>query len=73
MEPEQHPDCIINVVTGRVATALVNVDKSIEIGNKQMKEYEKKWPTGFYDTIIKKQVETIAVTKTCIEVGENKI
>ena len=32
MAPEQHPETIINVVNGRTAPLLVNVDKAIGIG-----------------------------------------
>ena len=41
LDPEQHPENIVNIVTGRVGPKSVNVHKSIEIGIQQMQEFEK--------------------------------
>ena len=74
MAPQDHPevDSIINVANGRIGPSSVNVDKTIDIGTSQMKDFEKNFPHGFYDPIQKK-VETMAVMKKSIKVGENKI
>ena len=50
----------------------VNVDKAIDIGIRQMKEFEKKLQDGFYDSIPMK-VETMAATKKSLKVGDSKV
>ncbi|KAJ8018705.1 hypothetical protein HOLleu_43161 [Holothuria leucospilota] len=67
-----HPDNIVNVVTGQLAPPSVNVDKAVDIGTRQFKEFESKLPEGFYDTISMK-VETMAVMKKSIDVGDTKV
>lgn len=47
----------------------MNVDKAIDIGTRQMEEFERKLPEGFYQM----KVETMAVTKKSIKVGDNKV
>ena len=52
LAPEQHPEgTVINVVTKRIASPSVNVDKVLDIGTRQVNEVERKLPDGFYDTI----------------------
>lgn len=36
INPEQHPEGIINVVNGVIAPPKINVDRTIEIGTRQM-------------------------------------
>ena len=72
MAAEQHPDTTINVVTQRIAPGSVNVDKAIEIGTRELEQFERKLPQGFYDTI-PKRVATIAVKKKSLIVGETKV
>ncbi len=48
LDPQQHPETIRNVVNG---PSSVNVDKAVDIGTTQMKEFEEKLPGGFYETI----------------------
>jgi len=62
LDPEQHPKTIINVVNGMIGPAFVNVDEVIDIGRRQMKEFERKLPDGFYDSIPTK-FETISQSK----------
>ncbi len=50
----------------------VNVDKAVDIGTTQMKEFEEKFPDGFYETISLK-VETMAITKKSFKVGDSKV
>ena len=42
---------IVNIVSGRVAPAIVNVDNAFDIGTKQMELTEKTWSVGFYGPI----------------------
>ena len=51
LDPEQHPEIIINVVNGTIGPSSVCVDKAIEVGTRQMKEFERKLPDGFYESI----------------------
>ncbi len=50
----------------------VNVDKAVDIGTTQMKEFEEKFPDGFYETI-SLNVETMAITKKSFKVGDSKV
>ena len=52
LAPEQHPDTTINVVTRRIAPASVNVDKAIEIGTRELEQFERELPQGFKKSII---------------------
>ena len=72
MDPEQHPDGIINVVIGMIVPSSVNIDQAIGIGTRQMEELERKLPKVFYGTIQIK-VETMAVMKKSIKVGDSKV
>ena len=40
----------------------MNVDKAVDIYTRQMHDFQKKLPSGFYDTISKK-VQTVAAMK----------
>ena len=70
LDPNDHPDEIMNIVSGRIAPSSVNVDKSVEIGKAQMVLFEENWPSGFYATI-PKQIVTMAVTLKSVRVGDN--
>ncbi len=72
LDPEKHPDGIVDIVSGRVGPASVNVHNSVEIGSAQMNEFESSWPVGFNGTIQKKVV-TMAVTKKHVRVGDQKV
>ena len=43
MNPEGHPPEVVNIAIGQN----VNVDKAVELGSKQMKEFENGWPKNF--------------------------
>ena len=45
---------LVNIVSGRVAPAIVNVDNAVDIGTKQMEVAEKTWPVGFHGPISKR-------------------
>ena len=72
LDPEQHPETIINVVNGMIGPSSVNVDKTIDIGIRQMKDFEKNLPDGFCDSIPMKVV-TMAATKKSLKVGDTKV
>ena len=57
-----HPPEDVNIAIGRIAQDKVNVDKAIELGSKQMKEFENGWPKNFngkLSCVVKTQVESI--------------
>lgn len=72
MDSKKHPANIVNVANGQIAPESVNVDRAVETGAQQMGEVERKLPGGFYDTISKK-VQTMAVMKKEIDVGDSKV
>ena len=61
MNPDGHPSEVVNIAIGKIAQDNVNVDKAVEIGSKQMKEFENGWPKNFNDKlsrVVKTQVES---------------
>ena len=58
LDSSQHPDGLVNIVTGRVAPENVNVDKGVELGKKQMKEFEASLSDGF-----RKPISRTVITK----------
>ena len=52
----QDPTVLINIYTGEISPDKRNVDKSVEIRNKQMKEFQESLPDGFYATLPKKVI-----------------
>ena len=57
---------------GRIAPSSVNVDKAVDIGTKQLKEFESNLPGGFHDTI-SMRVVTMLLMKKSIDVGDKKV
>ena len=53
LDPRDHSDEIVNIVTGRIAPSTVSVDKSVAIGKAQLEMFEKDWPAGFQTPIPK--------------------
>ena len=64
-----HPEGIVNIFSGGVGPASVNVQDSLEVGREHMSEFESTWPEEFHDTINKKII-TRAVTKKSIKLCE---
>ena len=62
---------LVNIVSGGVAPAIVNVDNAVDIGTKQMEVAEKTWPVGFYEPISKKVI-TMDVTRKYVKIGEQR-
>ena len=48
LNPEEHPKESVNIVTGKLATYVVNVDRAHEIGCKQIVAFKSSIPDGFY-------------------------
>ena len=44
MNPEGHPPENVNIASGQITQDHVNVDKVVELGSKQMKEFKNGWP-----------------------------
>ena len=63
---------LVNIVSGRVAPAIVNVDNAVDIGTKQMELTEKSWSVGFYGPISKKVI-TMDVTRKHVKNGAAKM
>ncbi len=72
LNPDGHPDSIVNIVSGCIAPSSVNVHDAVSIGKQQMDDFKRKWPAGFQETITKK-VETMSVTRKHIQVGETNV
>lgn len=72
LDPTDHPQNIVNIVSGRIAPSSVNVEKSVEIGKAQMVLFEDNWPSGFY-TPIPKQIVTLDVAKKSVRVGDKDV
>lgn len=68
LNEEDHPDSIVNIVTGRISKDTVNVDQAVIVGREQMETYEASWPDGFYGSLTKK-LTTMADSKKCVKVG----
>ena len=63
------PSVLINIYTGEISPDKSNVYKSVEIGNKEMKEFQESLPDGFYATLPKKVI-TMENKKTKAQVVE---
>ncbi len=50
LDPYQHPDGLVNIVTGKVVVyPSVNVNNAIALGKTAIKSFENSWPDGFHD------------------------
>ena len=63
MDSKEYPEgSIVNIVSGKLAPASVNVEHAVMIGETMLEDYEKTWPEEFNSTISKK-VETMGFCK----------
>ena len=70
LDPEQHPDGLMHIVTGQVVNqSSVKVDKAQLLGKIQMESFERSWPGGFHDLIQK----IVALSRKHITVGDAKV
>ena len=58
-----HSDYIVNIVTGKLSSIAVNVDRSVCIGSLAMQEFEDYWPQSFHTKLCSKVVTMIADKK----------
>ena len=71
-DPEDHPEGLLNIVSGQISPDLVNVDDAVKIGREQMSAYERSWPEGFNDSLSSK-VSTMAVSKKGVKCGSGTV
>ena len=65
-----HPqDKLINIVTGRISPASVNVHNSVLLGEKLMRSYEEGWLQSFHKTLTKPTV-TMSASRKKVTVGD---
>ena len=74
LNPDEHPESsLINIVTGEIVQSeKVNVDRALELGKRQQKEFEAGWPDSFYKPL-KRIVVPITADHKSIEVDGQKI
>lgn len=64
-DPESHPENLINIVSGRISPAKVNVDQALKMGSELMTEYLEGWPQTF-NKPLKRPVELMSKQHTKI-------
>jgi len=69
LQSDDHPPGLLNIVTGGLCHDRVNVDASVSIGIKQMKEYELHWPESFNKPLTK-QVVLMSISRKQIKIGQ---
>jgi len=70
LNPASHPSgSLINIVTGRIAPASVNVDDSVRLGKQLMRSYEDGWPQSFHKPLTKPTV-TMHFSRKKVSVGD---
>ena len=72
LDPNEHADRVVNIVTGRIGPEKVNASRAVDIGRAQMHSYEESWPAGF-NAPLSKQVITMAVTRKVMRVGSTEV
>ena len=72
MDPTNHPDELVNIVTGRVAPGTVKAGLSVQIGTAQLREFAESLPDGFNSTI-SKNVVTMSVNRKTLKVGSTRV
>ena len=68
LDPEKHPQDLVNIATGLHGTPAVNVHEAVQKGLKQMCEFGEKLPDGFHEPI-HKTVTTMVAAKKHVNVG----
>ena len=73
LNTEEHPRGLVNIVTGEVMmNDAINVDQTVDLGKRQLEEFEAGWPENFH-TQVKTTVVTFTARKKAITVNEQKI
>ncbi|KAL8568389.1 hypothetical protein ACOMHN_066414 [Nucella lapillus] len=68
LDPDVHPEQLVNVANGSLAPSSVNVDKTITITEEQVAAFEMTLPQGYWNAI-PKRVTTMAMTRKGVKVG----
>ena len=71
-DPEGHPPEVVNIAIGQIAKDNVIVDKAVELGFKQTKEFQNGLPKNFNDKL-SRVVLTQVESRKHIKVGDNKV
>ena len=72
LNPEGHPNSPVNIVTGKISPATVNVDQSLDIGKAQTGAFEDSLPDGFY-AHIRKKVITMTASNESVQIWDQKV
>ena len=73
MNPVTHvAGSLLNISSGQLAQPNVNVDKALDIGTRQLTQFEASWPEGFYNSL-SKQVVTFSTKKKRLTIGESAV
>ncbi|KAL8593372.1 hypothetical protein ACOMHN_065978 [Nucella lapillus] len=68
LDPDVHPEQLVNVANGSLAPSSVNVDKTITIAEEQVAAFEMTLPQGYWNAI-PKRVTTMAMSGKGVKVG----
>ena len=72
LNPEVHPEQLVNVANGTIGASEINVEHAVRIGHSQMLDFEKALPTGFW-TCIERKIKTMARSKPWQDQNHGKI
>lgn len=72
LDPNIHPDQLVNVATGSIAPPSVNVHKALSIGSDQVASFEKVLPSGYWNTI-ERRVQTMATMRKGVKIGNEVV
>ena len=72
LDPEKHPDDILNIATGEHGTSRVNVHDAVQKGVELMNTFSEKLPGGLNNTIHKTVVTMVALKKH-VKVCDTKV
>ena len=61
LNSDNNPECIVDIMTGRIAPYTDNVANYVATGKERMKQFETSWPESFYEPLSNK-VFTMAVS-----------
>ena len=68
---DNHPEEIVNIVTGSLSSNSVNVDDAVQLGITQQILFETNLPQGFYEPL-SKSVVTMTALKKSVKVGNDE-
>lgn len=68
LNPDGHCDGIVDIASGRISPAAVNVDNAISLGEDQMRKYQESWPEGFHAPL-SSNVKTMTICRKRVKLG----